>query len=229
MTWGYCAMAAIAVVGASASAEQGAANSDVASANAKLNAANQTLGAAKQTLADNTAIIKANVANTVRTGYRVGLANMQRGLQKRQNIQHGFDITKAGVDALGQSSANAAAAGSIGSSVDAVAQDIQMKVGEATASLANKAETDAANFNTQIESLVTEGNMALQSGREVGISATVNTSAGGVSVGGAALLAGVSSFASNYYSNKMSLGVGSSAPTTTPTNPSGYDGSAGQG
>lgn len=165
----------------------------------------------KQSVRENQAIIKANVANTIRTGYRVGLANMQRGLQKKQAVQHGFDISKAGVEALGQVNANAAAAGSIGASVDAVANDVKMKVGEAQAEAQNQSEIDAENFKTQIAGIVTEGMDSLQG-------ATKSNAQSASSIWGGALASGVSQFASSYLTSKMNLGVGAKPATSAGPN-----------
>lgn len=156
-----------------------------------------------QTVEGNEAIIKSNIANTIRTGYRVGLANMQRGLQKRQAVQHGFDITKAGVEALGQASANTAASGSVGASVSAVATDIKMKVGEAKAAAQNQADIDTANFQTQIENITFEGEGNIQEGIE-----SKAQSSG--EIWGGALMAGATQFATSYMGAKMRLGTGSS-------------------
>lgn len=165
----------------------------------------------KQSVRENQAIIKANVANTIRTGYRVGLANMQRGLQKKQAVQHGFDISKAGVEALGQVNANAAAAGSIGASVDAVANDVKMKVGEAQAAAQDQNEIDAENFKTQIAGIVTEGLDTVQG-------ATKSNAQSASSIWGGALASGVSQFASSYLTSKMNLGVGAKPATSAGPN-----------
>lgn len=169
----------------------------------------------EQSVEGNEAIIKANVANTIRTGYRIGLANMQRGLQKRQAVQHGFDISKAGVDALGQANANSAASGSIGASVDAVATDIKMKIGEAQAAAANQSEIDLANFQTQIEGITFEGANAVQQGVESKAQSSSDIWSG-------ALMAGASSFASSYMGAKMKLGVGSGTGATSGLQRGGY-------
>lgn len=183
MSWFMVGSAAVTVI---SSASQG--NAAASSANS-------------QSVEGNEAIIKANIANTIRTGYRVGLANMQRGLQKRQAVQHGFDISKAGSEALGQSNANAAASGSVGASISAVANDVKMKVGEAQAAQQNQNEIDAANFQTQIEGITFEG------GEQVRESVSSNAQSSG-DIWGGALMAGAASFAGSYMKAKMNLGVG---------------------
>lgn len=164
---------------------------------------------AKQSIAQNEASIKANIRNTIRTGYRMGLANMQRGLQKRQAVQQGYEITAAGQSAMGAATANAAAAGSVGSSVDAVSTDISMKVGEAL--VANKEQNliDAQNYNTQLQGIAFEGLDAVQSETKTDIPSTGD-------IWGGALLAGASSFASSYFGGKMKLGLGNTTPSVNP-------------
>jgi len=215
MSWFMVGTAAVTMVSSMKQGEAAKAADEVNQANASISASNATRNSAVQNTSDNEAIIKANVASTIRTGYRVGLANIQRGLQKRQNVQQGYEITKGGGDALGKATANAAAAGSVGSSVDAVLGDIQMKIGEAQASLSNKDEVDAANFRTQIESIAYEGSSAIIQSKERGVDAYALVSGPKVDIMGNALLAGASSFASSYASSKMKLGLGSSTPSTS--------------
>ena len=158
-------------------------------------------GANSQSVEGNEAIIKSNIANTIRTGYRVGLANMQRGLSKKQAVQQGFNITKAGASALGEATANAAASGTVGASIDAVSNDIKMKIGEAQAENQEQADVDLANFKTQIEGISFEGENSLQES----IKSKAQSSS---SIWGGALLSGAAGLASSYFSAKAKLGVG---------------------
>jgi hypothetical protein len=190
--WVSGAMAAAAVVSSAVSAQS--------SANA----------ASKLSVAGNEAVIKSNIRNTIRTGYRVGLLNMQRGLQKRETVQAGYDITKQGAQALGQVNANVAAAGAVGASADAVAMDIKMKMGEARASLENKNEINAGNFNTSLENITYEGEMSLQEGRKADIQS-------GSEIMRGALVAGAMSFASSYAGSKMGAGTGNKPPSSGST------------
>lgn len=194
MTWFACGAAAITVV------------SSVAQGNAAASSAS------KVSVAENEAVIKSNLKNTIRTGYRVGLLNMQRGIAKREAVQQGFEITKQGESALGQVTANAAAAGTIGSSADAVVSDVKQKIGEAEAALQNKSEIDMSNYNTQLENITFEGNQAIQESRKSNIQSTGD-------IWGGALMAGASSLASNYAMGKFLGGTktpsaGSTVPST---------------
>lgn len=184
MTWGMVAMA----VGKGVEAN---------------NAGNANVTAmAQESVAQNEAGVKANIANSIRTGYRVGLLNMQRGLQKKNAVQYGFDVTAAGAKALGSATANQAASGTIGASVDAVVNDINMKLGESRAAQQVNFEIDAQSFDTNLTSLVQEATAAIAQPYRSNI-----PSAG--DVGRSAVRAGVMSFAGSYMGSEMNLGLGS--------------------
>lgn len=163
--------------------------------------------AAKGSIAANEAVVEANVSNTIRTGYRMGLANVQHGLQKRDMVQQGYDISKGGSTALGSVDANAAASGSVGASIDAIHQDVLMKVGEARASLENEAEIDAGNFNMKLQDIAFGGEQAVQKARKVDLQSEG-------SIWGNALAAGAVKFTSSYANQYMNLSPGSSQPST---------------
>lgn len=156
---------------------------------------------AKQSIAQNEAIIKANVANTVRTGYRVGMLNMQRGLSKRLAQQKGFDTTVLAQEALGKATANQAASGTIGASADAVSNDIRQKLGEAKAQQQEDFEVMGENFNAQLAEIVNQGQSAVESPVK-----TKLLSSGDIA--GNALLAGAATFGSMYAKSKFNLGLG---------------------
>lgn len=155
--------------------------------------------------ADNKAIAEANLTNTIRTGYRVGILNLQRAQAKKKAVQDGYDISVTRQQALGAASANAAAAGTIGSSVEAVAADIEQKIGQATNNLAGNYDVTAANFDTGLQDLLWNGEDALRSPEKAYM--TKLNAPQGFSYLGAAFDAGMS-MAEDYFSNKMSMGMG---------------------
>lgn len=218
MLWAALGFAA-SVLGSASAGEDAAKAARLQAANQSIASSNATTRAAKQVTLQNDATVKANVANTVRTGYRVGLLNMQRGLQKKQNAQQGFGITKAGGEALGQVTATAAAAGTIGPSVDAVANDIRMKVGDAQAQRENQNEIDNTNFNTNLEAITTEGEASLKSATLLDVTADnlITDIPSTADVWGNALLSGASSLARSYIGDKMKLGLGESAASNINT------------
>lgn len=174
--------------------------SALSSANA---ASKQNKALARENIAQNEAIIKANVANTIRTGYRAGLLNMQRGLSRRMAQQKGFEQTKEAGAALGVVTANQAASGTIGASADAVAQDVRMKLGEAQAAQQDENELMELNFDTQLHELVQQGQDAVQSPAKLKLQSSGD-------IRGNALLAGLTTFGSMYASSKFNLGLGNS-------------------
>lgn len=177
-----------------------AAASALSSANA---AGQQNKALARENIAQNEAIIKANVANTIRTGYRTGLLNMQRGLSRRMAQQKGFEQTKEAGAALGVVTANQAASGTIGASADAVAQDVRMKLGEAQAAQQDENELMELNFDTQLNELVQQGQDAVQSPVKLELQSSSN-------IRNNALLAGLTTFGSMYAGSKFNLGLGNS-------------------
>lgn len=178
-----------------------AAVSAVSSASA---ASKSNKAAAKESIAPNEAIIKANVANTIRTGYRAGILNMQKGLTRRLEAQKGFENTAKAALASGAVSANQAASGTIGASVDAVSNDIDMKLGEAQAADREEHEINVENFNIQLQELVNQGQASIQSPSKVKLQSSGD-------IMGNALLAGATTFGSMYAKSKFDLGLGESA------------------
>ena len=152
------------------------------------------------------ASIKSNIKNTIRTGYRVGMLNVQRGLSKRLAAQKGFDTTVAAQSALGAVTANQAASGTIGASIDAVANDVKMKLGEAQAAQREDFEIDALNYNAQLADIIQQGQDSI-----VTMGRTDLPSGGKIM--GNALLAGAGTFASMYAGSQMNLGLGSNGAT----------------
>jgi hypothetical protein len=159
----------------------------------------------KAQIAENRAIRKANKINTDRTGFQVGLLNVQRGQQVRQQIQNKADLGSSELSVAGTASNNAAAAGNVGASADAVQSDIQMRFDRARAELAQAGEVEALNFNTQLYSTLEQGIDNLQQARKVeskGIGEMLLTT--GLQMGG------------QYLGAKMQLGLGEATQPQQP-------------
>ena len=200
MTWAFTGVAVAAGSAAmsysqSASAAAGAANSSN-----------------RQVIRHNAKVVEANIENTVRTGFRVGLLNLQQGQAKRAFVQQGFETGAAAQQVLSATTANAAAAGQVGASVDAVEADVYMKRGEARAQQADAWEVQMLNFNNELERLIQEGKDTI-AGAD-GEVAKINSSTGGML--GAAAAGGLQQFASSYLAKKIDLGLGK-APAGTST------------
>lgn len=167
--------------------------------------------------AENLAIQEANLQNTIRTGYRVGILNVQRGQSKLQAVQQGRDVGIKARQMLGSAEANAAASGTVGASIDAVADDIDRKTDEAQGNVdANWAATQQ-NFDTQLESIVQNGIDSVQSARKMDYSGPKTTDILSAALGGAAKTG--AEFYTEYASAQMKLGLGTKGVSTANTSP----------
>jgi hypothetical protein len=155
--------------------------------------------------ADNKAIAEANLTNTIRTGYRVGMLNVQAAQAKKRAIEQGYDISVTREQALGAATANAAAAGTIGSSVAAVASDIESKVGQATNRVADNLDMTELNEGTQLNDILNAGHDVLRSPEKLNI--IQPNSPAGFSWSGAFLNAAID-MGEQYLGSKMNLGLG---------------------
>lgn len=165
----------------------------------------QEVASYNSNIADNKSIVEANLQNTIRTGYKVGLLNLQKANAQRDLLAQGFGLSRAKVQVLGAATANTAASGSVGSSVDAVLSDIEMKAGEASAELDyNWAQTNS-NFDTTLTDLIYAGKDAQQSARAAQVISA--DTPGKVSIGEIAV-GSILNTAGSYAMSKMKLGLG---------------------
>ena len=164
----------------------------------------------KAAAAEAAAIQQANTQNTIRTAARAALIQAQLAAAAKQQAQAGFDIDRQKKQALGAASASAAASGTIGASVDAVQQEIDMAADEADSRLNAEWDLTLANAEQQLSDTVQSGLDALQSGRPV---ASVGSQALGL------LLNTAASTASTYYMSKMNLGLGDKSGSTKQPSP----------
>jgi hypothetical protein len=161
--------------------------------------------------ADNQALGEANLTNTIRTGFRVGTLNLQRAQAKKKAIQDGYDVSVTRQQALGAATANAAAAGTVGPSVQAVASDIEQKVSMAKGNLAANLDQTNMNLDTELHDIVANGEDVLRSPEKVYM--TKLNKPQGFSYAAAAFDAGME-MGTEYMSSKMSLGLGSKSGGT---------------
>lgn len=204
MTWGMVAGAAITVVGGVISSKK----ANKQSAAQYTDQLADTKIAWDQNTAENKAIGEANLTNTIRTGYKVGLLNVQQAQSKKLALEKGFDTSVQGKQALGATTANAAASGTIGNSVDAVVSDIQSKIGEANIQQISDFAVETQNFETMLHDILTQGQDSLQSGHNIHVRSPKAPQLIGTGdiLAGAVLKAG-----SKYASDYMSLGLGSTS------------------
>lgn len=135
----------------------GAISSANAADKANRNADRQYIADLNRTNAQNDAIMEANLTNSIRTAYRVGIQQLQANRQKRMLAEQGYDIGVKGMEALGGNVANAAASGSVGSSVDAAADNIRKKQDDALLQLDNTFDETMQNAAIGIEQTVMQG------------------------------------------------------------------------
>lgn len=151
----------------------------------------------KTQIAQNKAIREANTKNMIRTGYEVGMLNVQKGQKLVELQQRRATVREAELADLSYAQNNAAASGTVGASVDAVLSDVRMQYDKARADISAENEIDALNFNTALHSTIQGGIDALkQAVRPTGMS--------DMAMLGRAVVAG----ASQYAGDKMSLGLG---------------------
>lgn len=156
-----------------------------------------------QNYAENKALDASNLQNMIRTGYKVGLLNVQRAQAKKAAMQQGIDLSRSALSATGAAQANAAASGGIGSSVSAIEQDIQQRVDEAGARMGDDYENTELNFDTMLNDIITNGQDAQGSSVKANIMATpaAQYTGMGQAIGGALIQT-----AGTYYASKLSLG-----------------------
>ena len=196
MTWAFVAVGAVAV----GTGIQSASASNAATTAGAKNSIQQN----KQIEANNLASIEANLKNTIRTGYRVGVLNVQQATAQKDAVQKGYDISAAEQSALGAVSANQAAAGAIGASARAVLTDVRMKAGEAQAEALEDWKIQQFNFNTQLTDLIFQGQSNLAGSQ----SATEFSAPSDSQVLTSALVAGGLAGLTTYASSQIKLGAG---------------------
>lgn len=215
MTFGLsgAAVAAIgtAVVSAGTAAYQ-ANQANKAGQRGALAANNQSykdyIASVNSTMENNRAIGEANTLNTIRTGYKVGLLNLQTARLKEKAAQEGWDVSLKTADMLGNAEAMAAASGTVGSSVDAISANIRKKSDEAQIAVSENWYGTLENQNFQLNAITSAGIDALQSTQDVMDVNGINTRTfTGANVFAAGLVAGGTSLVSSYANSQMSLGT----------------------
>lgn len=198
MTWLMVGVGAVAV---------GTGIQSASASNAAVTAgARNSIQQNKQIEANNLASIDANLKNSIRTGYRVGILNVQQSQAEMEAVQKGYDISAAKQSALGAVSANQAAAGAIGASARAVLTDVRMKAGEAQAEALEDWKIQQFNFNTQLADLIFQGQSNLAGSQ----AATEFSAPSDSQILTSALIAGGMAGLTTYAGAKMKLGAGGS-------------------
>lgn len=206
MTWGFVGAAAVTAVGTAVgvSAQNRAGAASASAANTQ--AYKDYINTVNQTMESNRAIGEANIMNTIRTGYKVGLLNLQTARLKEQAATEGWDVSRKAADALGNAEASAAASGNVGASVDAVSLDIQKKSAEAQIAVdVNWADT-LENQNFALNAITQAGIDAVRSPLSIPDLNSVNTRS---FTGQNAIAAGLTAGALSYAGSQFRLSQGS--------------------
>ena len=159
-------------------------------------------------------IEKERINQTIRNSYNTALGQMNLALQKRRLSTQATDIRAVTLAAKGDVNTAVAATGSIGASTAAIVADIDQKSDQAIAQTYDEYEMAVENYNNELGMQVL--NTAASAPTPTPIQ-QVGPSTG--EMVGAALLGGLATFASNYASAKMKLGLGSPGPTMNIASP----------
>ena len=132
----------------------------VAQAQARLSAASRNNDAAYQEYnqlqditAYNASAMEANQKNAIRANVRGALLELQRANEAKRSAQERFIIGSQREDVLGSLNANAAAAGTVGASITAVAADADRAMDQALAKNQEDWDVTARNFMTASQDL----------------------------------------------------------------------------
>lgn len=207
MTWGFVGAAAVTAVGTAVgvTAQNRAGAASASAANTQ--AYKDYINTVNQTMEQNRAIGEANTLNTIRTGYKVGLLNLQSARLKEQAAMEGWDVSKKASEALSNAEAVGAASGNVGSSVDAVALDIRKKSAEAQIAVDNNWYDTLENQNLALNNIVQAGFDAIRTPITIPEIGSVNTrSFTGQNALAAGATAGVLAYAGSQF--KLSQGTG---------------------
>lgn len=200
MVWGLiAATVGSSLLGAGAANRAGLAAS-------KQSYLNEALGW-EENIAQNKAIGEANLQNTIRSGYRMGLLNIQQAQARKDASTSQFTIGRRKQSLLGAASASAAASGTFGSSVDAISSDIGQKADEALNNQGEAYATQVQNFDTQLHDLLMSGQDALQAPSRTNVQAGQKFE--GTSIAESLVSSGLQ-LGGQYLSAKMKLGLGES-------------------
>lgn len=164
-----------------------------------------------QVTSANEQIAATNLQNTIRTGYRVGILNVQRGAAKAEAVKMGFGVTAKAQQVLGSNAANAAASGGVGNSVDAVVADISKKVDEAQLDVQDQYDDANYNFDTQLNDMIQNGQDALQTPYKIPKGPKYGNALG-AALG--SLASSAVQYGAQYASANMSLGLGDTRSTS---------------
>lgn len=110
----------------------------------------------------NESILKADNFNFVQTQYNTGLAQVQDALSRKAATRNSGLVRRMGTQQAGSTAANAAAAGAIGASVQAVAQDINRDTNQGLQDIESQRVLERDQFHQSVRSLYTNYSQSQQ-------------------------------------------------------------------
>lgn len=169
--------------------------------------------------AEGEAITKERLNYTIRNSYATAQGQYNLAQQKRALNQQSADISQARLQALGDAELSAASTGSMGASINAMAADIEQKAQAAQDVTAQSYQDAQEAYNYELQMMVLN--------TQATNNATVTKYEGGQSSSslmGMSLLSGLTTFAGNYATQRMQLGLGQKAQqaATVTSNTSQY-------
>lgn len=214
--WMYAAGMTLSVLGAGASAKEAEAQQRVQAANQYQQALinqereyKQIQQSLENQSRQNEAIAKADIQSLINTNYTAGLLNLQRAMQKQQTADDINRIGKTRLQALASAEVSAAASGTIGASVDAVAADIEMKMGEAEINARVQNDMNTMTLDTQLQNLYTDYRYSqVQIDESVPDIPGIPPQYGAVPVSsGSAMMGAAINYSGNYFASQVGLGL----------------------
>lgn len=101
----------------------------------------------------NDAIAKADIQTLINTNIQASLLGINLSAQKRAEAQNRVVVKRNRAAAIGSAMTDAAAAGTIGASVNAVVSDIKRQSADANAAIADQGDVDRFNYSVSIDQL----------------------------------------------------------------------------
>lgn len=167
----------------------------------------------------NEAIAKADIQTLINTNMQAALLGINLSAQKRAAAQNRVAVKRNSAAAVGEAMTDAAAAGTIGSSVQAVTNDIRRQSADANAAIADQRDADSFNYQVSVEQLYRgyqQGEPAYDSSIPQSLPPLIMGRIAPKPQGfGSALLGSAFNVGAEYLTARMSLGMGkqsSSAP-----------------
>lgn len=163
----------------------------------------------------NEAIAKADIQTLINTHMQAALLGVNLSAQKRVAAQNRVAVKRNRTAELGAAMVDAAAAGTIGASVDAVASDIRRQSAVANAAIEDQADVDSFNYQVSVEQLYRSYEQGIPTYDDTLPSSLPPLVMGSVTGRGPsfgqALLGSVANVGMNYLSSRISLGLGPKA------------------